>query len=124
MGVSTLRVTLAEDRRVVDWAAQPSIFAKAHAAGSSAGVVGFHHPYCRIFRDSLNACASLGAHLFAQVWRNADEFTLTESVINQVGLALGSAPGAGRFNLTERFLDLFQGIRSSAIGCSMNTSSR
>ena len=98
-------------------------FRQGHTAGSSAGVVGFHHPVCRIFRGSLNACASLGADL-SQVWRNADEFTLTESVINQVGVALGSAPGAGRLNLTEHFLDWFRGIVPSAIGWSMNTSSR
>jgi hypothetical protein len=39
------------------WSTQPTIFARARSAGFATAAVGWHHPYCRLFRDTLDACA-------------------------------------------------------------------
>lgn len=36
--------------------AQPNLFSEARQLGFNTAVVGWYHPYCRMFNDSLNAC--------------------------------------------------------------------
>jgi Arylsulfatase A and related enzymes len=38
------------------WSRQPSVFSQARAEGFSTGLVGWFHPYCRLFAKDLDAC--------------------------------------------------------------------
>jgi hypothetical protein len=57
-GPDELMLTLPETKKKIRWQDAPNIFAEARAAGYNVGVVGFYHPYCRIFNTSLSACNS------------------------------------------------------------------
>jgi hypothetical protein len=53
------------DGRATDWAKEPHIFGLARASGHNVGLVGWHHPYCRLFADCLSGCEwemNLDAH--------------------------------------------------------------
>ncbi len=39
------------------WSAQPNVFARARAIGATVGVVGWYHPYCRVFGNDLTRCS-------------------------------------------------------------------
>ena len=54
-GPKTLRVTF-EDGSKADWSQTPNIFRTARERGFNVGVVGWHHPFCRIFGDVLSGC--------------------------------------------------------------------
>ena len=53
---SDLFLTLASTNRVVRWGEMPNIFAQARSQGCNTAVVGFYHPYTRIFGSFLNYC--------------------------------------------------------------------
>lgn len=40
------------------WSTQPNIFSRSRALGFNAAIVGFYHPYCRLFGDQLTQCSS------------------------------------------------------------------
>ncbi len=52
---NTLRVTR-EDGGPLNWRDDTNVFKKARAQGDNAALVGWHHPYCRVFGDSLVDC--------------------------------------------------------------------
>jgi len=41
---------------MVDWRDEPSVFRKARELRLNAGIVGWHHPYCRVLGDSVTRC--------------------------------------------------------------------
>ncbi|MEQ1949329.1 MAG: sulfatase-like hydrolase/transferase [Bryobacteraceae bacterium] len=53
---STLLVTPPGSSMSVNWHDQPNVFRKAHEMGFNAGIVGWHHPYCRVLGDSVASC--------------------------------------------------------------------
>ena len=55
-GTDTLLVTFAGESDTVSWAGQPNLFDDARALGYDAGVVGWYHPYCRVFTRRLRRC--------------------------------------------------------------------
>jgi sulfatase-like protein len=55
-GADELRVTLPDDPKTMLWRDVPNVFKKARALGVNAALVGWHHPYCRVFGDSLVRC--------------------------------------------------------------------
>ncbi|HEX9283840.1 MAG TPA: hypothetical protein VF882_08625, partial [Gemmatimonadales bacterium] len=55
-GTDTLLVTFAGTPDTVSWADQPNLFDRARALGYNAGIVGWYHPYCRLFAQHLTRC--------------------------------------------------------------------
>lgn len=53
---STLRVFSEGSRQGFDWREQSNVFKHARELGFNAALVGWHHPYCRVFGDSLVSC--------------------------------------------------------------------
>ena len=48
------------------WQAMPNVFSDAHSRGARTAIVGFYHPYCRIFAGQYDSCVALphdAAHL-------------------------------------------------------------
>lgn len=52
-----LLVTLDDTGETTDWGKLPSVFSDARALGVNTALVGWYHPYGRIFGSSLNFCA-------------------------------------------------------------------
>ncbi len=52
----TLRVVPEGSKTGTDWRDQPNVFRRARELGLNAELVGWHHPYCRVFGDSLVRC--------------------------------------------------------------------
>jgi sulfatase-like protein len=57
-GTDTLLLTFdgAEPAAPVSWGDQPGLFGAVQALGYNAGVVGWYHPYCRVFARRLARC--------------------------------------------------------------------
>lgn len=79
-GPDDLELLLPAPDKPVRWHDAPNIFSEARASGYNVGVVGFYHPYCRIFNDSLSECSWWPTAL--QYNSNGDTFG--ETMINQV----------------------------------------
>ncbi len=56
-GPSDLRLFLPAPQPPVTWRDLPNTFSEARALRYNVGVVGYYHPYCRQFNDSLSACS-------------------------------------------------------------------
>jgi hypothetical protein len=56
MGAGTLMVTPPGSSLMVDWRDQPNVFRRAREMGVNSGIVGWHHPYCRVLGDSVSSC--------------------------------------------------------------------
>lgn len=76
---STLLVQPAGSANLVSWRDQPNIFRRAREEGANAAVVGWHHPYCRVFGDSLTRC-------FDEVSGTATEALTHESLSDEEGV--------------------------------------
>jgi hypothetical protein len=55
----TLEVFPEGSRQGFSWRDQPNVFRRARELGVNAELVGWHHPYCRVFGDSLVRCLDL-----------------------------------------------------------------
>ena len=55
----TLEVFPEGSRQGFSWRGQPNVFQRARELGVNAELVGWHHPYCRVFGDSLVRCLDL-----------------------------------------------------------------
>jgi hypothetical protein len=69
-GVNSLEIR-DSDGRVHLWKSSDTVFARLRAAGLRAGVVGWYHPYCRIFGEVLEECTFVPATKFALLVREA-----------------------------------------------------
>ncbi len=47
---------------------QPHLFRQAYASGARVGLVGFYHPYCRLFADVAQSCSS-GSFAVTRGWQ-------------------------------------------------------
>jgi len=56
---NTLEVFPEGSRQGFNWRDQPNVFRRAREIGVNAELVGWHHPYCRVFGDSLVRCLDL-----------------------------------------------------------------
>jgi Sulfatase len=52
-----LAVRFHEETQWVGWRTSPNIFARTHELGFSSALVGWHHPYCRLFGGQLVQCS-------------------------------------------------------------------
>jgi hypothetical protein len=52
-----LVLTYEDDGSSAGWSTQPTVFSLARDAGYTTGVVGWYHPYCRLFESSLTFCS-------------------------------------------------------------------
>ena len=57
-GPSGLSVTASDGRRLGSWDQLPNLFRDAEKLGVNTGLIGWHHPYCRVFGSATNYCAS------------------------------------------------------------------
>ncbi len=55
-GPDDLVLLLPPGQKPIHWRAVPTTFSEARAAGYNVGLVGFYHPYCRMFANDLSAC--------------------------------------------------------------------
>ncbi len=60
-GHSGLSLCRENGRKNGPWLASETFFARLRSQGSLSGVVGWHHPYCRLFSGVLAACESVPA---------------------------------------------------------------
>jgi hypothetical protein len=51
-----LMVAYHQAARPVRWGSEASVFSRVRQLGRNSAVVGWHHPYCRVFRDQLSLC--------------------------------------------------------------------
>ena len=56
-GRAELMITFAGAKEPVGWSQQPGIFSWTREAGMGTALIGWYHPYCRVFADSLTWCA-------------------------------------------------------------------
>jgi hypothetical protein len=55
LDADTLRL-FPEGESAVNWRDQPNVFKKARELGANSEIIGWHHPYCRVFGDSTVRC--------------------------------------------------------------------
>lgn len=55
--IADLKVTLAESGATSLWSQQPCVFTSARNLGVNIALVGWYHPYDRLFRASVSSCA-------------------------------------------------------------------
>jgi hypothetical protein len=53
---SSLMLTAPGSTQQIDWHDEPNVFRRARDLGVNAGIVGWHHPYCRVLGDSVARC--------------------------------------------------------------------
>jgi hypothetical protein len=58
-GAAELWVTAPGEPKGMEWRDAPNVFKKARALGVNAALVGWHHPYCRVFGDAMVRCMDL-----------------------------------------------------------------
>ena len=80
IGASDLRLTFADTRQEGAWSEQPTVFSQARALGVRGALVGWYHPYARIFGASLDYCEWYPYPPFEQ----ARDWTLAASMIHQI----------------------------------------
>jgi hypothetical protein len=56
---STIKMKAEAGKPAMDWRSWPNVFQSARQMGLNAAVVGWHHPYCRLFGDQLVRCYAL-----------------------------------------------------------------
>ncbi|HEV2911824.1 MAG TPA: sulfatase-like hydrolase/transferase [Pyrinomonadaceae bacterium] len=56
-GPNELAVQFHGSAEKVNWGTQPNVFSRAREAGNTTAVIGWYHPYCRIFGRELTACS-------------------------------------------------------------------
>jgi len=56
-GPADLAVTFVGAAAPVPWGSQPNLFCRARDAGRSASLIGWYHPYCRLFASCLQECS-------------------------------------------------------------------
>lgn len=61
-----LNLKFHEEAEWVGWRSRPNIFGRVREAGMNAGVAGWHHPYCRMFKQDLVKC-SWGEDTFTEL---------------------------------------------------------
>jgi hypothetical protein len=76
---SELNITYADTTAPVGWSSQPTVFSRARELGFNTALVGWYHPYSRLFPSSLNFCAWYPYALY-QLVRGR---TLLGSMINE-----------------------------------------
>ena len=105
----TLRV-VPEGESGVNWRDQPNVFKKARELGANAEIVGWHHPYCRVFGDATVRCLDVpNGHPSGEL-------------IHELSVADAGLPRAVQFLFTLQFKELRDMFRRSSTANSEDTS--
>lgn len=51
-----LRFEGSDENDYVSWTSLPTVFSEAHASGANTAIVGYYHPYCRLFSKQYSFC--------------------------------------------------------------------
>jgi hypothetical protein len=83
-GASRLDVFPSDSSERLNWADEPNVFRRSREMGVNAALIGWYHPYCRLFGDQLINCVATSSHTGPALLReqNASE----EGVVRMVGL--------------------------------------
>jgi hypothetical protein len=79
-----LALTLPNRRGTVGWSTLPNVFARARQLGLQTALVGWYHPYARVFAPDLDYCFWVPVPLFEQ----ARDYTLGASMTHQLWAVL------------------------------------
>ena len=89
------------------WSTYPNIFARARAEGYNTGLVGWYHPYCRLFNESLTTCTWYTGTAIT----DAEKLTVFQNMLFQLRNVLQSLPLWKRLDTPRRFDDQLFGKR-------------
>ncbi len=87
-GTHELRLTFSNGRDAL-WSKEPSVFTDAAKYGLQSGIVGWYHPYCRIFGRTFSVCREEMAPVWAPYpfpWR---EYAETIGFWRTLGIKMG-----------------------------------
>ena len=115
------------------WTSEETIFGWAKESGLRIGIAGWYHPYCRLFRDSLDACTAepvgsgataMRSSLVASMMPLGEAVTLqalhewrlaAAMVFLQVNVTFGVANETEIRYIRRAQLEAFQNLRSAAL---------
>jgi Sulfatase len=83
-GASGLDVFPEDSPEGLNWADEPNVFKRSRAMGVNAGIVGWYHPYCRLFGDQLISCFGTSSHTGRALLR--EQNASQEGVLLMAGL--------------------------------------
>lgn len=106
-----LEVTLADNGAISSWSQQPSVFAGARRLGVNSAVVGWYHPYDRLFGTFVSFCVWHPLPLF-EPERAA---TLSATVANQLNCLTGT------MRLRRRYVEICGAILPAALEAVTNS---
>ena len=89
-----LNLKFHEESEWVGWRTRPNIFGRAREAGLNAGVAGWHHPYCRMFKKDLVRC-SWGEDTFTELGV-VQRSTVTGNMLRGARMSFFSVPALHR----------------------------
>ncbi len=90
-----LSITFAGRRAAVPWSREPNVFSRTRQLGVVSALVGYFHPYCRLFGPELAACVS---HVSTALLKLGDaDSSPGEVALFQLHDLLGIFPGASRW---------------------------
>lgn len=111
-GPAELTLTLADGRKT-NWTALPTIFAQVRALGLNSSLVGWYHPYRRLFGTQLSACEWFSFPFYDHV----GGASLAAALGRQLAAALPL------FNLRYLNVRLHQEILAAALSVTTNSAS-
>ncbi len=77
---SDLNLTVEGTTETVSWSLRPHVFSRARELGVNSGIVGWYHPYTRLFNDSVSFCYWDPLPQFEQ----SRAFTFQDTWLNQL----------------------------------------
>ena len=105
---SNLKLTLADNGTKASWTELPSVFSLASSLGFNTAVVGWYHPYFRLFGHELNYCTWHPWHP-AMFYEPGKDTSFCACVENQLGCVTGS------FYMRRLYVDLCRDILPEAL---------
>lgn len=105
-GPAALEVTFEDSPGQVDWSTEHTIFSFARSQGRKAAIVGWYHPYCRLFAAAVARC----------FWEPAGDVNLRGQDRSLLQTALGQLRSLSPFNARQQHIDIYRRIVAEAIG--------
>jgi hypothetical protein len=94
-GPRDLSLRLEGSARRVSWSQEASLFRTARQQGVNVGVVGWYHPYCRVFGSELATCRS-------HPYTPEPDYSWTGNARRYLGCLVETVPWAVRYDLPAR----------------------
>ena len=115
IGPRQLQTTLADSKQIEMLNGAPTMFSAWRAAGGNAVAVGFLHPYCRVFNESLVDCAWV-ADYAGQSREHVPGLTMAETATIQAAQVLDAFPLVGRLGVRRMLVDRTKAARRGRQG--------